>query len=82
MRWVAPTEKDTANETLEKRLWAKAVKDSSYRFTESAAPERGSDLANVIRQQNRAGGGGGPAGPFHSVGRMPQPRPGGGMAGD
>ena len=22
MRWVAPTEKDTANETLEKRLWA------------------------------------------------------------
>ena len=21
MRWVAPTEKDTANETLEKRLW-------------------------------------------------------------
>ena len=24
MRWVAPTEKDTANETLEKRLWAAA----------------------------------------------------------
>lgn len=24
MRWVAPTEKDTANETLEKRLWATA----------------------------------------------------------
>jgi type I restriction enzyme M protein len=22
MRWVAPTEKDTANQTLEKRLWA------------------------------------------------------------
>ncbi len=21
MRWVAPTEKDTANETLEKRMW-------------------------------------------------------------
>ena len=21
MRWVAPTEKDTANQTLEKRLW-------------------------------------------------------------
>jgi type I restriction enzyme M protein len=21
MRWVAPTERDTANETLEKRLW-------------------------------------------------------------
>jgi hypothetical protein len=25
MRWVAPTEKDTANETLEKRLWDAAV---------------------------------------------------------
>lgn len=24
MRWVAPTEKDAANETLEKRLWAAA----------------------------------------------------------
>ena len=24
MRWVAPTEKDTANEVLEKRLWAAA----------------------------------------------------------
>lgn len=24
MRWVAPTEKDTANETLEKCLWAAA----------------------------------------------------------
>jgi hypothetical protein len=24
MRWVAPSEKDTANETLEKRLWAAA----------------------------------------------------------
>lgn len=25
MRWVAPTEKDTANQTLEKRLWAAAA---------------------------------------------------------
>ncbi len=24
MRWVAPTEKDTANQTLEKRMWAAA----------------------------------------------------------
>jgi hypothetical protein len=24
MRWVAPTERDAANETLEKRLWAAA----------------------------------------------------------
>lgn len=24
MRWVAPSEKDSANETLEKRLWATA----------------------------------------------------------
>jgi len=24
MRWVAPTEKNAANETLEKRLWASA----------------------------------------------------------
>jgi len=24
MRWVAPTEKDTANQVLEKRLWAAA----------------------------------------------------------
>ncbi|MFH1043578.1 MAG: hypothetical protein V1796_00610, partial [Pseudomonadota bacterium] len=24
MRWVAPTEKDSANKTLEKRLWAAA----------------------------------------------------------
>ena len=24
MHWVAPTEKDTANQTLEKRLWAAA----------------------------------------------------------
>ena len=24
MRWIAPTEKDTANETLEKRLWEAA----------------------------------------------------------
>ena len=24
MRWIAPTEKDTANQTLEKRLWAAA----------------------------------------------------------
>jgi type I restriction enzyme M protein len=24
MRWVAPTEKDTAKQTLEKRLWAAA----------------------------------------------------------
>ena len=24
MRWVAPSEKDTANETLEKRLWGAA----------------------------------------------------------
>jgi type I restriction enzyme M protein len=24
MRWVAPTEKDIANQTLEKRLWAAA----------------------------------------------------------
>ena len=24
MRWVAPTEKDTANEVMEKRLWAAA----------------------------------------------------------
>ena len=24
MRWVAPTETDTANQTLEKRLWAAA----------------------------------------------------------
>lgn len=24
MRWVAPAEKDTANETMEKRLWAAA----------------------------------------------------------
>jgi putative addiction module killer protein len=24
MRWIAPTEKDTANETLENRLWAAA----------------------------------------------------------
>ena len=24
MRWVAPTEKDTANQTLGKRLWAAA----------------------------------------------------------
>ena len=24
MRWVAPTEKDTANQALEKRLWAAA----------------------------------------------------------
>ena len=24
MRWVAPTGKDTANQTLEKRLWAEA----------------------------------------------------------
>ena len=25
MRWVAPTEKDSANETLGKRLWAAAM---------------------------------------------------------
>jgi hypothetical protein len=31
MRWVAPSEKDTANETLEKRLWAKVVKESGAR---------------------------------------------------
>ncbi len=24
MRWIAPTEKDTSNQTLEKRLWAAA----------------------------------------------------------
>lgn len=24
MRWVAPSEKDTANQTLQKRLWAAA----------------------------------------------------------
>ena len=24
MRWIAPTEKDTTNQTLEKRLWAAA----------------------------------------------------------
>jgi type I restriction enzyme M protein len=24
MQWIAPSEKDTANETLEKRLWAAA----------------------------------------------------------
>jgi hypothetical protein len=31
MRWVAPTEKDIANETLEKRLWAKVVNDCGAR---------------------------------------------------
>ena len=38
------------------------------------------DLADV-RQRNRAGGGGGIAGPLYFVGGKPQPRPGGGMAG-
>ena len=29
MRWVAPTEKDTANQTLEKRLWVAAGREAS-----------------------------------------------------
>jgi hypothetical protein len=38
MRWVAPTEKDTANETLEKHLWAAAC---SIRSAKDAAKPRG-----------------------------------------
>jgi len=38
MRWVAPTEKDTANETLEKRLRAAVC---TLRSTKDAAIPRG-----------------------------------------
>ena len=31
MRWVAPTEKDTANQALEKRLWAAACPTCSVK---------------------------------------------------
>ena len=48
-----------------------------------SAPElRVQARATVVTQRNRAGGGGGPVGPLHSVGSTRQPRPGGGMAGD
>lgn len=47
MRWVAPTEKDTANQTLEKRLWAAA---DQFRAPEerSMNTETHSQLANFI----------------------------------
>ncbi|MGP1678432.1 MAG: type I restriction-modification system subunit M [Burkholderiales bacterium] len=44
MRWVAPTEKDTANETLEKRLWAAADQfraNSGLKAAQYSAPVLG-----------------------------------------
>ena len=44
MRWVAPTEKDTANETLEKRLWAAADQfraNSGLKAAEYSSPVLG-----------------------------------------
>ena len=39
MRWVAPSEKDTANEVVEKRLWAAAAFfDSQNVFTQCQRP--------------------------------------------
>ena len=44
MRWVAPTEKDTANEVLEKRLWAAADQfraNSGLRAGQKRVEEKG-----------------------------------------
>ena len=44
MRWVAPTDKDTANETLEKRLWAAADQfraNSGLKAAQYSAPVLG-----------------------------------------
>jgi len=44
MRWIAPTEKDTANETLEKRLWAAADQfraNSGLKAAQYSAPVLG-----------------------------------------
>jgi hypothetical protein len=41
MRWVAPTEKDTANETLEKRLWARRTFPMSVMATAGASRSTG-----------------------------------------
>jgi type I restriction enzyme M protein len=42
MRWVAPTEKDTANQTLEKRLWAAADQ-----FRANSGAEGGQSSASI-----------------------------------
>src|ERR1700735_4439703 len=44
MQWIAPSEKDTANETLEKRLWAAADQfraNSGLKSQEYSAPVLG-----------------------------------------
>jgi hypothetical protein len=46
MRWVAPTERDTANQTLEKRLWDAAcsirgAKDAAIWWSDPGLPLRG-----------------------------------------
>src|ERR1700730_11860139 len=44
MQWIAPSEKDTANETLEKRLWAAADRfraNSGLKSQEYSAPVLG-----------------------------------------
>ncbi len=40
MRWVAPSEKDTANQTLEKRLWAAADQALDEKFKDPEDPLR------------------------------------------
>jgi len=47
MRWVAPTEKDTANQTLEKRLWAAADQfraNSGLKAVQRTAAQPGSTI--------------------------------------
>ena len=55
MRWVAPTEKDTANQTLEKRLWAAA--DQFRANSGLKAGQYSTPVLGLIFLQSRTGSG-------------------------
>jgi len=46
MRWVAPTEKDTADQTLEKRLW-----DAADQFRANSGLKAGETDVDLIRRR-------------------------------
>ena len=52
MRWVAPTEKDTANEVLEKRLWAAADQFRANSGLSALEHQAKRELQGVVRCDN------------------------------
>ena len=55
MRWVAPSEKDTANQTLEKRLWVAAdqFRANSGLKAQNSMPVRGSTSSRKPTRKGR-----------------------------